>query len=107
MLGLNNDNSELIDFICYEKGEEIMQENSFSIHVEIGNIFCDNFNTNESFYDFLLAQQDEDKQIIKKRISYFHIFTNICSDSYKVLILKKLINTIYTQTKMQNFYFIG
>ena len=74
MLGLNNDNSELIDFICHGKGEEMMQENSLSIHVEIGNIFYNNFNTNESFYDFLLAKQDEDKQLIKKRISYFHTF---------------------------------
>ena len=55
MLGLNRDNSELIDFICLEKGEEMMQNNSLSIHIEIGNVFYINFNTNESFYDFLLT----------------------------------------------------
>ena len=68
MLRLNGDNSELIAFICSEKGEETMQDNSLSIHVETGNVFYDNFNTNESFNDFLLVQQDENKQIIKTKI---------------------------------------
>ena len=74
MLGLNGDNSELIAFICSEKGEETMQYNSLSIHVETGNAFYDNFNTNESFNEFLLVQQDENKQIIKKKILYLHDF---------------------------------
>ena len=47
-----------------------IDNNSFATHVEPGNIFCQNFNTNENFYSFLLAQQDQIKAIIPKRISY-------------------------------------
>ena len=38
-----------------------MTNNSLSIHVECKNIFYNNFDTNENFYSFLLAQQDETK----------------------------------------------
>ena len=51
-----------------------MTNNSLSIHIESGNIFYQNFNTNENFYSFLLAQQDETKAIVPKRISYHCIF---------------------------------
>ena len=59
MLGLNRDNSKLIDFICSEEGEKMMQAYSVSIHAETGDAFYNNFNTNESFYDFLLAQHKD------------------------------------------------
>ena len=39
-----------------------MTNNSLSIHIESGDIFYDNLNTNENFYGFVLAQQDESKQ---------------------------------------------
>ena len=51
-----------------------MTNNSLSIHIETGNIFYQNFNTNESFCSFLLAQQDETKAIIPKRIAYHYSF---------------------------------
>ena len=51
-----------------------MTSNSLSIHIESGNIFYENFNTNENFYSFLLAQQDETKAIIPKRIAYHYSF---------------------------------
>ena len=51
-----------------------MTNNSLSIHIESGDIFCNDFNTKEKFYNFLLAQQDESKQFIPKRISYYYSF---------------------------------
>ena len=51
-----------------------MTNNSFSIHIEIGDIFYNDFNTKENFNSFLLAQQDELKQFIPKRISYHYSF---------------------------------
>ena len=51
-----------------------MTNNSLSIHIESGNTFYQNFNTNENFYGFLLAQQDETKAIIPKRIAYHYSF---------------------------------
>ena len=59
MLGVDCDGSKFIDFLCLPKGEEIMQENILSIHLETGNIFYDIFNTQESFYDFLLLYGDK------------------------------------------------
>ena len=51
-----------------------MANNSLSIHAESGNIFHQNFNTNENFYSFLTVQQDETKTIIPKLISYHYSF---------------------------------
>ena len=45
-----------------------------AIHIESGNLFYKNFNINEHFYSFLLAQQDETKAIIPKRIAYHYSF---------------------------------
>ena len=53
-----------------------MTNNNLSIHIEFENIFHQNFNTNENFYSFLLAQQDETKAIIPKRITYHYSFEN-------------------------------
>ena len=43
-----------------------MKNNSLSIHVESVNTFYQNFNKNESFCSFFLAQQDETKSIVQK-----------------------------------------
>ena len=51
-----------------------MTNNSLSIHIETGKMFYQNFNKNENVYSFLLAQQDETKKIIPKRIAYHHSF---------------------------------
>ena len=73
-LSLSNDNREFIAFLISDAGQNIMTNNSLSIHIESGNIFYQNFNTNENFYNFLLAQQDETKAIAPKRISYHNSF---------------------------------
>ena len=73
-LSPNEDNNEFVSFLCSNRGQNIMTNNSFFIHIESGNIFYQNFNTNENFYSFLLAQQDETKKIIPKRIAYHHSF---------------------------------
>ena len=73
-LSLNEDNNEFISFLCSDNGHNIMVNNSLSIHTESGSIFYQNFNTNENFYSFLLAQQDETKAITPKPISYHYSF---------------------------------
>ena len=55
-------------------GQNIMTNNSLSIHIEAGDIFYIDLNTKENFYSFLLTQQDELKQFIPKRISYHYSF---------------------------------
>ena len=83
-LSLNEDNNEFIYFLCLENGQNIMTNNSLSIHIESGNIFYQNFNTNENFYGFLLAQQDEPKAIIPKRIVYHFSFEKYIKN-YRIL----------------------
>ena len=51
-----------------------MTNNGFFIHIESGDIFYQRFNTNENFYNFLIAQQDKTKAPIPKRVTYSHIF---------------------------------
>ena len=70
----NNDNREFIAFLVSDECQNVMTNNNFSIHVESGNMFYQNFNTNENFYSFLIAQQDETRSIIPKRISYNYRF---------------------------------
>ena len=63
-LGLNKDNENFTDFLSLDIGSQILSKNMLSIHVQTGNIFYDNYNTNKSIYTFLLNQQDEAKQLI-------------------------------------------
>ena len=65
-LNLNRKNSDFIDFLSVGIGSHIFRENMLSIHIETGNIFYGNYNTNESKQDFLLKQQHETKQNKKK-----------------------------------------
>ena len=69
-LSPSNGNREFIAFLVSDKGQNIMTNNNLSIHVESGNIFYQNFNTNENSYHFLIAQQDKTKAIIPNLISY-------------------------------------
>ena len=51
-----------------------MTNNSLSIHIESGDIFYQNFNTGENFYNFLTAQQNDQTATVPKRFSYHHSF---------------------------------
>ena len=42
---INEDNNEFVSFLCSDRGQNIMTNNSLSIHIESGNIFYQNFNT--------------------------------------------------------------
>ena len=73
-LSLNNDNREFIAFLISDLGQNLIANNNLSIHIESGNIFYQNFNTLENFYNFLFPQQGETKAIVPKRISYYNSF---------------------------------
>ena len=73
-LSLNTDNNEFISFLCSDIGQNIITNNSLLRHVESRDIFYNDFDTKENFYNYLLAKQDESKQIISKRIPYHHGF---------------------------------
>ena len=74
-MSLSKDNNEFVSFLRSETDQNIMTNNSLWIHIESRNIFYDNFNTNENLCSFLLAHQDEFKQVIPKRIFYHYLLT--------------------------------
>ena len=67
LIVLEEENSEFVSFLCSDMGQNMMTGSSLSIHIESKNILCDNFNTNENFYNFLLLQKDEIKQPTPKQ----------------------------------------
>ena len=73
-IGLSLMNRELAAFLLSELGQQVMTENKLSVHVESGDIFYENHNTVEKFYNFLLAQQNEDAAFIPKKFSYRRSF---------------------------------
>ena len=51
-----------------------MTSNSLSIHIESGDIFYDNFDSGENFYNFLMAQQNDETAFVPKKFSYANSF---------------------------------
>ena len=49
-------NREFAAFLLSDLGRQTMTQNKLTIHVESGDIFYDNHNTEENFYSFLLSQ---------------------------------------------------
>ena len=56
-----------------------MTQNKLSIHVESGDIFYDNHNTEENFYSFLLSQQNDEAAYVPKKFSYNDTFEKYIS----------------------------
>ena len=53
-------NREFAAFLLSDLGRQTMAENKLSIHVESGDIFYENHNTEENFYSFLQSQQNDE-----------------------------------------------
>ena len=51
-----------------------MTSNRLSIHIANRDIFYENFNTGENFYNFLLDQQNENAAFIPKKFTYRNMF---------------------------------
>ena len=60
------DNREFVTFLLSDLGQNVMN-NSLSIYIESGDIFYQNFDTGENFYNFLIAQQNEETANIPKK----------------------------------------
>ena len=72
--GLSSINREFATFLLSELGRQTMTQNKLSIHVESGDIFYDNHNTEENFYSFLLSLQNDEAAYIPKKFSYNNSF---------------------------------
>ena len=78
-MALSPMNREFGAFLMSDLGRQIMAENKLSIHVESGDIFYENHNNEESFYNFLLAQRNDDAAFIPKKFSYCGSFESYIS----------------------------
>ena len=75
-----------------------MTVNKLKIHVESGNIYHNNTDTNESIYGFFENQEDE----TKKRID----FEFVLADDYEDYFMKYLVKNICSPIKTLSFCFI-
>ena len=67
-VGLSPMNREFGAFLMSDLGGQVMNDNRLLIHVESGDIFYENHNTGDNFYNFLLAQQNDDAAFIPKKL---------------------------------------
>ena len=63
-------NREFAAFLMSDLGRKTVTQNKLSIHIESGDIFYDNHNTDENFLNFLLSQQNDEAAFIPKKISF-------------------------------------
>ena len=73
-IGLSPINREFAAFLLSDLGRQTMTQNKLSTHVESGDIFYDNQNTEEKFYSFLLSQQNDEAGYVPKKFSYTNTF---------------------------------
>ena len=73
-IGLSPINREFSAFLLSDLGRKTMTQNKLSIHVESGDIFYDNHNTGENFYNFLLSQQNDEAAYVPRKLSYKNSF---------------------------------
>ena len=81
--GLSTENQEFLDFLQWDLCKEILENNHLKIHIETGNIYYKNEDTNESIFEFTKNQQDVSKGIINYNLpfegnfkDYFNWITN-------------------------------
>ena len=64
--GLNtSENRDFIDYFGTDECERVMEGNDIIIHVESGEYLVGKLETEESLYNFLALQTDEDKKVIR------------------------------------------
>ena len=61
----NQETSFFTDFLMADFASRLMKENNLFIHIESGDLYYNGTNTVESIYDFVLAQNDFSKKIVK------------------------------------------
>ena len=59
-----------------EECRDVLERVNIRIHIESGDIFVNNQNTNESIYDFLLNQQDERRKKLPVDFPYDDDYTD-------------------------------
>ena len=83
---------EFLDFLQSKICKKILEDNKLKIHVETGNIYYDNNDTNESIHNFILAESnpisgeiDHTLTFDRDYVTYFQWLTDAFSESKKAL----------------------
>ena len=84
LLGISTGSNDFLDFRKSDISADLMMVNKLKIHIESGNIYHNNTDTNESIYGFFENQEDETKKWIDLEF--------ILSDDYKDYFMKYLVN---------------
>ena len=78
-LNPNSDIREFVVFLLLDLGRNVMTSNRLPIHIANGDIYYENHNTGENFYNFLIDQQNEDAAFIPKKFAYRNSFEKYIS----------------------------
>ena len=68
--GLTNENMGFVDFLQSDYCKEILQSNDLKIHIETGNIYYQDIDTDESIFEFMKNQQDTSKGLIDTDLKF-------------------------------------
>ena len=74
--GLTTENLEFLDFLQSDYCKEILHSNDLKIHIETGNIYYKDDDTNESIFEFMKNQQDSSKGLINTNLKYEGSYNN-------------------------------
>ena len=85
-------NLEFLDFLQSDVCRKISKDNKLKIHVETGNIYCNDNDTNESIQDFIIAQQNPISGVIEH---------NFVFDCDYITYFDWLINSFTTDQKQK------
>ena len=82
LIGLSTDSIEFLEFLQSDFCQEIFIQNKLKIHIETGNIFFNNLDTNESIYGFFQQQENQSKA----KINFEFSFTDSYEDYFDWLV---------------------
>ena len=68
--GRSSENMEFLDFLQWDYCKEMLENNDLKMHIETGNIYYKNNDTNESIFEFMKNQQDSSKGKINFDLTY-------------------------------------
>ena len=68
--GVTNENMKFVDFLQSDFCKEILQSNDLKIHIETGNIYYQDTDTNESIFEFIKNQQNISKGVIHTELKF-------------------------------------
>lgn len=83
-MGPDAENRGFAAFPLSDLGRQVITSNRLSIHVDSGDIFYENHNTGENFYNFLIAQHNEEAAFIPKTFSCDNSLKLILANFYKL-----------------------